>query len=218
MYYAAGPALANPISPDHLLSSFGLLGMAIILFAECGLLIGFFLPGDTLLLAAGVSLATGSLKTPLVSFLIVAPLAAVAGNVVGYWIGQRAGPAVFTRPNSKLFDPSYVERSRAFFDRFGWATIFLARFVPVVRTVATVLAGVGGMNFARYLVATVVGGIIWSDGVLLLGYWLGHFRFVQENKGYVDVAMIIAVVLSLAPTALHYRSRRRQLKADRASA
>jgi membrane-associated protein len=212
MYPLAGSVLANPISPDHLLSSFGLVGMAIVLFAECGLLVGFFLPGDTLLLAAGVSLATGTIKTPLAAFLVVAPIAAVAGNVVGYWIGQRAGPAVFTRPNSKLFDPSYVERSRAFFDRFGSATILLARFVPVVRTVATVMAGVSGMNFTRYLLASLVGGVLWTDGVLLLGYWLGHFKFVQENKGYVDVAMIIAVALSLLPTAAHYLSRRRKVR------
>ncbi len=212
MYCVAGTVLANPISPDHLLSSFGLIGMAIILFAECGLLVGFFLPGDTLLLAAGIELSVGTITTPLAAFLIVGPIAAVAGNVAGYEIGRRAGPAVFTRPNSKLFDPSYVGRARNFFDRFGWATIFLARFVAIVRTMVTVMAGVGRMNFPRYLIASTIGGIVWADGVLLIGYWLGQFQFVQDKKGYLDVLVIAVVVLSLLPTLVHFLRRRRQVE------
>jgi membrane-associated protein len=101
----ASTILANPISPDHLLSSFGLTGLAVILFAECGLLVGFFLPGDTLLFAAGIAIATGTIKTSLAAYLVVAPLAAVAGNLVGYWIGFRAGPVVFDRPDSRFFRP-----------------------------------------------------------------------------------------------------------------
>jgi membrane-associated protein len=203
--------LANPIGPDTLLSNFGLAGLAIILFAECGLLIGFFLPGDTLLLAAGVSLSVGTITTPLPAFLIVAPIAATLGNVVGYWIGFRAGPVVFDRPNSRLFRPEYVDRSRAFFERFGWAAIFLGRFVPIVRTVATVMAGVGRMRFSAYLAATIAGGIVWTDGILLLGYWLGHFDFVRRNKGYIDFVVLAVVVLSLVPTLVHLvQSRRRR--------
>lgn len=202
--------LANPIAPDHLLTSFGLLGLAVILFAECGLLIGFFLPGDTILLAAGISLAVGTIHTSFAAYLVVAPIAAIAGNLVGYWIGYRAGPVVFDRPQSRIFRPDYVTRAHAFFERFGWATIFLARFVPIVRTVATVMAGVSRMRFSTYAVATLVGGVIWADGVLLAGYWLGHFDFVRRNKGYIDWLVIAAVVLSLAPTVIHYvRTRRR---------
>jgi membrane-associated protein len=204
--------LANPIAPDHLLSSFGLVGLAIILFAECGLLIGFFLPGDTILLAAGISLAVGTIHTPLAAFLIVCPIAATIGNVVGYWIGYRAGPVVFDRPDSKMFKPEYVAKSQAFFDRFGWATIFLARFVPIVRTVATVMAGVARMPFTSYLVASVLGGIIWSDGVLLLGYWLGHVEFVQSHKGWIDYLVIAVVLLSLVPATIHYLRGRRPTK------
>ncbi|MDT4893050.1 MAG: rane-associated protein [Pseudonocardiales bacterium] len=207
---ATGTVLANPISPDHLLSSFGLVGLAIILFAECGLLVGFFLPGDTLLFAAGISIATGSIKTSLGAYLIVAPLAAIVGNLVGYVIGYRAGPVVFDRPDSRFFRPEYVTRSRDFFDRFGSWTIVVGRFVPIVRTVATVMAGVARMNFARYAVFSAIGGIIWADGVLLLGHQLGKIKFVQDNKGYVDVAVIAVVVLSLLPAAYHYvRGRRR---------
>jgi membrane-associated protein len=203
-------ALANPISPDHLLSGSGaLLVLAAVLFAECGLLVGFFLPGDTLLFAAGISLATGEITSSLGAFLIVAPVAAILGNLVGYWIGYRAGPVVFDRPNSRLFRPEYVTRSHAFFERFGSWTIILGRFVPIVRTVATVMAGVGRMRFSAYALFTMIGGVLWSDGVLLLGHQLGKIKFVQDKKGYIDYAVIVVVVLSLVPALIHYRQSRR---------
>jgi membrane-associated protein len=204
--------LANPISPDTLLSNFGLAGLAVILFAECGLLIGFFLPGDTILLAAGISISIGTIHTSLGWYLIVAPIAAVVGNLVGYWIGYRAGPVVFDRPNSKLFRPEYVTRAQSFFERWGILTIFLARFVPIVRTVATVMAGTAKMRFSIYATASIIGGIIWTDGVLLAGYGLGHVKFVQDHKSYIDYAVIAVVVLSLVPAALHYLQGRRRAK------
>jgi membrane-associated protein len=204
--------LANPISPDTLLSNFGLAGLAVILFAECGLLIGFFLPGDTILLAAGISISIGTIHTSLAWYLIIAPIAAVVGNLVGYWIGYRAGPVVFDRPNSKLFRPEYVSRAQSFFERWGILTIFLARFVPIVRTVATVMAGTAKMRFSVYATASIIGGIIWADGVLLAGYGLGHVKFVQDHKSYIDYAVIAVVVLSLVPAALHYLQGRRRTK------
>ncbi|HEY2271343.1 MAG TPA: DedA family protein [Jatrophihabitantaceae bacterium] len=208
--------LASPIAPDHLLNSFGVLGLAIILFAECGLLIGFFLPGDTLLLAAGIALAVGTIHTSLAAYLIVAPIAAILGNLVGYLIGRRAGPMVFDRPNSRLFRPEYVTRSEQFFERFGWATVFLARFVPIVRTVATVMAGVGKMPFGRYAVATIAGGIVWADGVLLLGHALGHIDWVRAHKGWLDYIVVIVVIIGLVPTVVHWvAARRRSRSADR---
>ena len=201
---------ANPISPDTLLSGSGaLLVLALVLFAECGLLIGFFLPGDTLLFAAGISIATGTISTPLAAFLVAAPLAAIAGNVVGYGIGRRAGPVVFDRPNSRLFRPEYVERSRRFFERFGSWTIVLGRFVPIVRTIATVMAGVGRMAFGRYATFSAVGGVLWADGVLLLGHQLGGIAFVREHKGWVDYLVIAVVVLSLVPASVHFLRGRR---------
>ncbi|HEX3930927.1 MAG TPA: DedA family protein [Nocardioides sp.] len=204
--------LANPIAPDHLLSSFGLIGLAIILFAECGLLVGFFLPGDTLLLSAGIALAVGTIHTSLAAYLIVAPIAAVLGNVAGYWIGYRAGPVVFDRPNSKMFRPEYVARSEAFFDRFGWITILLGRFVPIVRTVTTVMAGVGKMRFTTYLVASIIGAIVWTDGILLLGHALGHIDFVRSHKGWIDYAVVVVVLLSLVPAGIHYLAGRRRAR------
>lgn len=209
----ADAVLANPINPDNLLSSFGLAGLAIILFAECGLLVGFFLPGDTILFAAGISLAVGTIDTPLAAFLVVAPIAAVVGNLVGYWIGFRAGPHVFHRPDSHLFRPEYVTRAHDFFERFGGWTIIVARFVPIVRTVATVMAGVGRMSFRKYALYSVIGGILWTDGVLLLGYGLGQVKFVRDHKGYVDIAVIVVVVLSLLPAGLHYLQGRRRKRA-----
>jgi membrane-associated protein len=200
--------LANPIDPSTLLSKFGLIGLAIIIFAECGLLIGFFLPGDTLLLSAGISISIGTLNDPLWAFLVVAPIAAIAGNLVGYWIGRRVGPRVFDRPNSKLFSPEYVQRSEVFFTRFGSWTIVLARFVPIIRTVATVMAGVGRMRFSLYALYSVIGGVLWTDLVLVIGHQLGKFKFVQDNKQYLDYIIVAVVILSLLPTLLHYLRNR----------
>jgi len=202
--------LANPISPDTLLSGSGaLLALAIVLFAECALLLGFFLPGDTLLFAAGISIATGAITTPLAAFLIVAPIAAVAGNLVGYAIGYRAGPVVFDRPNSRFFRPEYVDRSHRFFERYGPWTIIVGRFVPIVRTIVTVMAGVGRMRFSLYVLYSVIGGVVWAAGVLLLGHQLGKVQFVRDHKGWVDYAVIAVVVLALVPTVVHYWHGRR---------
>ena len=204
--------LASPISPKHLIGSYGLIGLMIILFAECGLLIGFFLPGDTLLFSAGLLIAINdsSINLPSLPVMLIAlPIAAVAGNLVGYWIGREAGPKVFDRPRSRLFKPEYVTRSQAFFDRFGPATVVVARFIPVVRTVATVMAGVGRMRFSLYALYSVVGGVIWTDGILLLGRALGHIDFVRNTVApKIDLILVAVVVLSLLPTAIHWwRSR-----------
>lgn len=214
MHPLADTMLASPISPDQLLDNFGLVGLAVILFAECGLLIGFFLPGDTLLLAAGIALSIHTIHASLAGYLIVGPIAAFLGNVVGYWIGRRAGPVVFDRPNSRLFRPEYVDRSERFFARWGSATVFLARFVPIVRTVATVMAGVSRMGLRKYLIWSAVGAIVWVDGVILLGYGLGHIDFVRQHKGWIDWIVVLAVVLSLIPAAVHYVQGRRRAPAS----
>lgn len=212
MHLLADHLTANPISPHTLLSgSAALLVLAVVLFAECGLLVGFFLPGDTLLFAAGIFISTGQITIPLAAFLIVAPIAAILGNLLGYAIGYRVGPRVFDRPQSRVFRPEYVDRSHAFFERFGSWTIIVGRFVPIVRTVATVMAGVGRMRFALYALYSVIGAILWADGVLLLGNALGRIKVVRDHASWLDPIVVAVVVIGLVPAAIQYlRSRRRQ--------
>jgi membrane-associated protein len=198
------------LDPQHLIGTFGLIGIMLILFAECGLLIGFFLPGDSLLFTAGLVAAgglTGLTLPPLWLLLVAFAVAAVLGNLVGYWIGFRAGPAVFNKPDSRLFKAEYVERSHAFFERNGNKTIVLARFVPIVRTFATVMAGASRMNFRSYALFSVVGGVAWAVLVTLVGYWLGG---VDVVKNHLELFILGIVVLSLVPIAIEYlRGRRR---------
>jgi len=211
--------LANPISPKHLLGSYGLIGLMVILFAECGLLIGFFLPGDTLLFSAGLLIAIHdrSIHLPSLWVLLVAlPVAAVLGNLVGYWIGAKVGPPVFDRPGSRMFKPEYVDRAQSFYDRFGPVTVLIARFIPIVRTVATVMAGVGRMRFGLYATYSIVGGIIWTDGMLLLGRALGHIKFVRDTIApKIDYILVAVVVLSFLPTLIHFLRSRRNPRPER---
>ena len=194
------------LDPTHLINTFGLIGIMAILFAECGLLVGFFLPGDSLLFTAGL-LVAGGLVAPLWVLLVLLPVAAVAGNLVGWWIGRTAGPAVFDRPDSRLFKAHHVARARSFFDRNGPRTIFLARFVPVVRTLATVMAGAARMDFRRFAIYSAVGGLVWTIGVTVLGFWLGHVAVVRDH---VELFVLGVVVLSLVPVAVEaLRSRGR---------
>jgi membrane-associated protein len=194
------------LDPTHLINTFGLLGIMAVLFAECGLLVGFFLPGDSLLFTAGL-LAAGGLIAPLWVLLVLLPLAAIAGNLVGYWIGRAAGPAVFTRPDSRLFKAAYVDRAQAFFDRNGSRTILLARFVPIVRTFATVMAGAAKMDVRRYALSSVVGGVLWAAGVTLLGYWLGQVAVVRDH---LELFILGIVALSLVPVVIEVVRGRRE--------
>jgi membrane-associated protein len=205
--------LANPLSPDSLLSGSGaLVVLALIIFAECGLLIGFFLPGDTLLFAAGISVAVGTITTSLWLFLVLVPLAAVLGNLLGYWIGRTVGPKVFDNPSSKWFSPENVERARHFLDRWGSWSVILGRFVPIVRTLITVMAGVARMNYGRYAAYSLIGGVLWTDGLLLLGHGLGKIDWVREHKSWIDYLVVVVVVIGLIPTLYHYLKLRRARK------
>jgi membrane-associated protein len=192
------------LDPTHLINTFGLIGMMAILFAECGLLVGFFLPGDSLLFSAGLLVARG-LVAPLWLALVLLPVAAIAGNLVGWWIGYRAGPAMFHRPDSRLFKAQYVERARQFFERNGARTIVLARFVPVVRTFATVMAGAARMDFRRFALYSVIGGLAWTTAVTLLGDWLGQVAVVRTH---VELFIVGIVALSLVPVAIEALRRR----------
>jgi membrane-associated protein len=192
------------LDAENLLRSLGpymLVGLCLIVFAECGLLMGFFLPGDSLLFTAGLFVATGVLTTPLWLVCILLTVCAVVGNAVGYWIGYKAGPALFRRPNSRLFRQDYVLRTQAFFEKFGARAIVLARFVPIVRTFITAMAGVGRMDRRRYFTYSVIGGVLWATGVTLLGYWLGSIPFVRAN---IELMLIAIVLVSVVPIAFEY--------------
>ena len=198
LIHALGPSW---LDPDTIISDGGLYVVLAIVFAECGLLIGFFLPGDSLLFTAGLLVADDVMDQPLWLVCVLISIAAFVGNVVGYQIGAKAGPAVFNRPDSRLFRREYVDRTAEFFERYGGRAIVLARFVPIVRTFITVMAGASSMDHRRYLLYTGIGAVLWGTGVTLLGYWLGQVDFVRDN---IEAILLAVVALSVAPIVLHF--------------
>jgi membrane-associated protein len=202
------------LDPEHLLNQFGdyaLWGAAAVIFAECGLLIGFFLPGDSLLFTVGLLVAQDKISYPLWLCCAVLFVAAIVGNACGYFIGDRAGPKIFQRDDSTIFKKEYVEKTHQFFEKYGNRAIVLARFVPVVRTFITVMAGVGTMSFRRFMIYSAVGGAIWAVGVTLLGYYLGTVPFVANN---VEVMLLAFVAVAIVPVALEYLRDRAAKKLD----
>lgn len=195
------------LDAGHLIETFGLLGIMAIIFAECGLLLGFFLPGDTLLFSAGVLVQRETFHEPLWLIILLEIIAAIAGNQVGYEIGRRGGPAVFRRPDSRLFRPEYVDRTSHFFERYGPPAIVLGRFVPVVRTFITVMAGAGRMNYRTYTLYTVLGGVLWATSVTLLGYFLGNIDFIANN---IELLLLAGVAVSVVPIAVQLLRRQKR--------
>ncbi len=195
---------------QHWLESGGLVLLGAIVFAESGLLVGFFLPGDSLLFIAGFlsSSAGSNVLPPLPLVALVTTLCAIAGDQVGYWFGHRVGPALFDRPKSRVFNPKNVEKAHAFLEKYGAKTIVLARFVPVVRTFAPIVAGVGKMNYRTFVLYNILGGVVWGGGVTTLGYFLGEVNFVKEN---IEIASLAIVALSIAPIAIEFIRHRRAL-------
>ena len=203
--FALGPKW---LDPDFLIETFGMLGILAIVFVESGLLIGFLLPGDSLLFTAGLLSAAGTLPD-IWLLLATIPLAAIAGDQVGYAIGRKAGPAIFRRPDSRFFRAEYVDRSHAFFERYGARTIVIARFVPIVRTLAPVMAGVSRMNYRVFVTYNVIGGIGWGVGVTALGYFLGQVAFVKAN---IELIILGIVALSVLPIAIEMTRAWREAK------
>jgi membrane-associated protein len=206
---ASEQLLATPhiLDANYLVDTFGLAGLLIIIFAECGLLIGFFLPGDSLLFTAGLLVASGAFNVPLWALLVGVPVAAILGNVVGYWIGRAAGPKLFEREDSRFFKRRYVEQSHAFFEQRGPFAIVAARFVPIVRTFVTVIAGASKMNYPRFATYSAIGGALWGAGVPLAGYYLGKIGFIRDH---VEVILVLIVVISLIPVAIEFIRHRRR--------
>jgi membrane-associated protein len=198
--FAAGGFL----DPEKLIDTVGLIGIFCVIFAESGLLIGFFLPGDSLLFTAGFlasapSSVDESLHLPLGFLLIGCFVAAVTGDQVGYIFGRRVGPALFRRPDSRFFKQENVEKAHGFFEKYGAKTIVLARFVPIVRTFAPIVAGVSNMKYRTFVTFNIIGGLLWAVGVTMLGYFLGQVDVIEEN---IELAAIVVVGISVIPIAL----------------
>jgi len=192
---------------DDLVRGGGYVVLFAIVFTETGLLVGFFLPGDSLLITAGLVAATGTLNIWWLNGLLA--VAAVAGDSVGYAIGRRVGPRLFTRPRSLLFNPRYVQRTRAFYARHGAKTIVIARFVPIVRTFAPVVAGVGEMEYRRFLLYNVAGGVGWVTSMTWAGYLLG--QAVPNISDHIHILVAVVIGLSLIPIVVEVvRERRRR--------
>lgn len=194
------------MNPKSLIETFGTVGVFAVIFAESGLLVGFFLPGDSLLFTAGLLASQGVLN--LAVLMVGCAVAAVAGDQVGYVIGRRAGPAVFRRPDSRLFHKQNVDRARAYFEKNGPKTIILARFIPVIRTFVPVVAGVGEMEYRRFVTFNVVGGVLWACGVTLAGYTLGSS--IPNIDRYLLPAVLLIAAVSFVPVILELLKMRRQ--------
>jgi membrane-associated protein len=193
------------LDPEFLIETFGMIGVLVIVFIESGLLVGFMLPGDSLLFTAGL-LSANDVLPDIWVLLLTIPLAAIAGDQVGYVIGRKGGPAVFKRPNSRFFRQEYVEKAEHFFAEHGPRTIIIARFVPIVRTLAPVMAGVARMPYRTFVTYNIIGGVAWGVGITLLGYFLGQIEFVKAN---IEFIIILIVALSLIPVALELLRARR---------
>jgi len=180
-----------------------------ILFAETGLLFGFFLPGDSILFPMGLMMATGVLPFPLWLACLMFTAAAWTGDQTGYWIGRKVGPAIFNRPNSRFFNHRNVERTHKFFERYGAKAIIFAHFVPVMRTFIPIAAGVGEMPYRRYLKFNIIGVLCWATGVTLLGAALGQIPFVRENAVFVTGAFLLISTIPLVTEFLKARRERR---------
>jgi membrane-associated protein len=188
------------LDPQWLISTFGLLGILAIVFAESGLLIGFFLPGDSLLFTTGLLTSDGQYITyPIWLVCPLVAVAAIAGDQVGYLFGRRVGPSLFRRPNSRLFKQENLLKANEFFDKYGARSIVLARFVPIVRTFTPIVAGVSKMNYRTFVIYNVIGGTLWGVGVTLLGFFLGQIAFVKAN---IELILIAIVAISVVPIAI----------------
>jgi membrane-associated protein len=199
------------LDPQWLVSTFGLIGILVLVFAESGLLIGFFLPGDSLLFTTGLLIADGKyLHQPLWLMCLLISVAAVLGDQFGYVFGRRFGPALFRRPDSRLFKQENLTRAAAFFEKYGARSIVLARFVPIVRTFTPIVAGASRMHYRTFLIFNVIGGALWGCGVTILGYFLGQIAFVKSNIEFILVGIVAISVIPIAVEVL--RGRRRAAK------
>jgi membrane-associated protein len=195
------------LDPVAMVQAGGYLGISLVIFAESGILLGIFFPGDSLLFAAGLLSAGGFFSfIPLVLLVVVS---AILGDSAGYWFGKKVGDNLFTRPDSRFFKQEYVARTQKFFEQYGGRAIILARFVPIVRTIAPILAGVGTMTYRRFLSYNVIGGSVWGAGMVSLGYFLGSL--IPSSEKYILPISLGIIILSFLPVILEYIRGRRAI-------
>ncbi|MEU4621059.1 DedA family protein [Actinoplanes sp. NPDC023801] len=211
----------NPMDPKDLLQAFGLPGVLAILFAETGLLVGFFFPGDSLLFLAGVAASEVAnsifgIKLSIVGLLIGAPICAIIGAQFGHWLGAKYGRRMFDKPNSKLFKAEYVEKAEYYFEKFGPAkAVVLARFIPIVRTFLNPVAGTLGMPAKQFFLWNVVGAILWTDGIILIGYLLAEQIYAaigEKIDRYILPVVVLIVLVSVLPIFIEILRERKAKK------
>ena len=191
--------MSNFLNVNHIVQAGGLILLGGIVFAEVGLLLGFFLPGDTLLIAAGIYAHGGHLS--IVSVIVVVAVAAIVGDSTGYYIGRQLGPRLFTKPDGVIFRKDHIDKAEAFYEKYGAKTLLISHFLPVVRTFQPLLAGVGRMPYRKFVVFDVIGDILWAVFVPLLGYFVGS-KIPGVDK-YIQLVLIGVIVLSAGPTLFH---------------
>lgn len=194
------------LDPQFILGTVGLIGVIAIIFAESGLFFGFFLPGDSLLFTAGLFASQGHMN--LFALLFGCAVAAIVGDSVGYFFGKKVGPALFSREDSFFFHKKHAERAKTFYDKYGVKTIVLARFVPVIRTFAPIVAGIGDMPYRTFISFNIIGGILWTTLMTLLGFFLG--TLFPGIKNYLDIVIILIILLSLVPVGVEWLKERRR--------
>ena len=196
------------LDAEHILTSFGPAAIWVavaIVFIECGALFPI-LPGDSLLFVAGILVAQDVSTMPnIVTTCLLLTTAAIAGNATGYAIGAKVGPALFRRPNSRFFKAEYLDKAHNFFEKYGAPAIILARFVPIVRTFITAVAGAGRMGFVRFITLSAIGGVLWATGITLMGYWLGNVDFIRNNVEALAIAIVFVSVIPIVIEALRHR-------------
>ena len=203
------PILAA-IDPKTIIAG-GLVVIAIIIFAERGLLIGFFLPGDSLLFTAGFLASQQQIGVDIWVLSVVCAVAAAVGPLVGYWYGKAFGPRLFNREDSLLFHKQHLVRAHEFYERHGGKALILARFMPIVRTFAPVVAGMASMDYVRFVIYTVVGAVVWAIGVTWAGFFLG--RIYPDAGKYIEYIVVVIVIISIAPPIVHLLRERQRAKA-----
>ncbi len=190
----------------NIIQTIGVTGVSAIIFAESGLFFGFFLPGDSLLFTAGILASRDIL--PFATLLFILPIAAILGDSVGYWFGNKIGPKIFNRPESRFFNPKHVEDAHKFFIKHGKKALILARFIPIFRTFVPIVSGVAKMPYKDFLPYNILGGLLWTTSLYLLGYFLGNA--LPDSPKYILYVVIFILIVSIVPVVIEFIKSRKE--------